>query len=52
MALSQLIGPAEISSDNRGVVQALRNDEVHRIVVGYKDVDFFKDGAAYAEKVA
>ena len=32
--------PAEMYSDNRGVVQSLGNDEVHRIVVGYKDVDF------------
>ena len=34
-----LVGPAEMYSDNRGVVQSLGNDEVHRIVVGYKDVD-------------
>ena len=40
MALSQLIGPAEMFSDNRGVVQSLGNDDVNRIVVGHKDVDF------------
>ena len=31
---------AEMYSDNRGFFQSLGNDEVNRIVVGYKDVEF------------
>ena len=41
MALSELVRPAEIYSDNRGVVQALNKGEVECIIANHKDADLW-----------
>ena len=41
MALSKMIGPAEIYSDSRGVVQALNEGEAECISANHKDADLW-----------
>ena len=41
LALCKLCGPSEIFSDNRGVVQAVHEEEVKCIGCGHRDADLW-----------